>query len=152
MAVQLVNSAVASEGREENMPTLDLCSVDLCEGSCRFMKTGAAVSFIKRGSIVEKIDGGTFPLGAFGYAQAKPAECQLMDGDYIIMLSDGMTEGWPDGDGESKLESMIGRIGAVSPGELANSIMKYAIEQCQGRIRDDMTVLTAGIWERTRED
>ena len=86
MAVQLVNSAVASEGREENMPTLDLCSVDLCEGSCRFMKTGAAVSFIKRGSIVEKIDGGTFPLGAFGYAQAKPAECQLMDGDYIIML------------------------------------------------------------------
>ncbi len=30
--------------------------------------------------------------------------------------------------------------------------MKYAIEQCQGRIRDDMTVLTAGIWERTRED
>ena len=152
MAVQLVNSAVASEGREENMPTLDLCSVDLCEGSCRFMKTGAAVSFIKRGSIVEKIDGGTFPLGAFGYAQAKLAECQLMDGDYIIMLSDGMTEGWPDGDGESKLESMIGRIGAVSPGELANSIMKYAIEQCQGRIRDDMTVLTAGIWERTRED
>lgn len=151
MAVQLVNSAVASEGREENMPTLDLCSVDLCEGSCRFMKTGAAVSFIKRGSIVEKIDGGTFPLGAFGHAQAKPSDCQLMDGDYIIMLSDGMTEGWPDGDGEDRLESMIGRIGAVSPGELANSIMRYAIEQCQGRIRDDMTVLTAGIWERSQD-
>ena len=115
------------------------------------MKTGAAVSFIKRGSIVEKIDGGTFPLGAFGHAQAKPSDCQLMDGDYIIMLSDGMTEGWPDGDGEDRLESMIGRIGAVSPGELANSIMRYAIEQCQGRIRDDMTVLTAGIWERSQD-
>lgn len=79
MAVQLVNSAVASEGKEGNMPTLDLCSVDLYEGSCRFMKTGAAASFIKRGSIVEKIDGGTLPLGAFGHAQP-PARGVSADG------------------------------------------------------------------------
>lgn len=151
MAVQLVNSAVASEGKEGNMPTLDLCSVDLYEGSCRFMKTGAAASFIKRGSIVEKIDGGTLPLGAFGHAQPQPAECQLMDGDYIIMLSDGMTEGWPGEDGEERLETLLGCIGSVSPAEIANTMMKYAIEQCQGRIRDDMTVLAAGIWERNRE-
>ena len=151
MAVQLVNSAVASEGKEGNMPTLDLCSVDLYEGSCRFMKTGAAASFIKRGSIVEKIDGGTLPLGAFGHAQPRPAECQLMDGDYIIMLSDGMTEGWPGEDGEERLETLLGCIGSVSPAEIANTMMKYAIEQCQGRIRDDMTVLAAGIWERNRE-
>jgi len=151
MAVQLVNSAVASEGKEGNMPTLDLCSVDLYEGSCRFMKTGAAASFIKRGSIVEKIDGGTLPLGAFGHAQPRPVECQLMDGDYIIMLSDGMTEGWPGEDGEERLETLLGCIGSVSPAEIANTMMKYAIEQCQGRIRDDMTVLAAGIWERNRE-
>ena len=81
----------------------------------------------------------------------RPAECQLMDGDYIIMLSDGMTEGWPGEDGEERLETLLGCIGSVSPAEIANTMMKYAIEQCQGRIRDDMTVLAAGIWERNRE-
>lgn len=152
MTVAFLNSAVASEGRAESLPTLDLCSIDLYEGECIFLKTGAAASFIKRGSAVERIEGATFPLGAFSDAQTQKTRRGVSDGDYIILMSDGMTEGWPGGDGEEKLERFISRLNEVSPAEISNTLLRYALEECRGRIRDDMTVLTVGIWEKKDEE
>ena len=94
MAVQLVNSAVASEGKGREYAHAGSAQCGSGMGSCRFMKTGGGGKLYQAGKHCGKIDGGTLPLGAFGHAQPRPAECQLMDGDYIIMLSDGMTEGW----------------------------------------------------------
>ncbi len=147
-AVTLLNSVVASEGRAEKLPTLDLCSIDLYEGECLFLKTGAAASFIKRGSAVERIAGATLPLGAFGNPQIERARRGVSDGDYIILMSDGMTAGWPEEDGEQQLLRFLSRMNAVTPAEVSNTLLAYALEQSQGRIRDDMTVLTIGIWEK----
>ena len=134
------------------LPTLDLCSVDLYEGRCRFLKTGAAVSFIKRGRAVEKISAASLPLGAFGQARTETAVREVSDGDYIVLLSDGMTQGWPREDGEAQLERLLAGMEDVSPTEMARTLLQYAVKQQGGRIRDDMTVLTAGIWERERGD
>ena len=99
MAVRLMNSAMAGEGSAECLPTLDLCTLDLHEGECTFLKAGAAASFVKHGSVVERISGASLPLGALGEAQPQPVKRGVSDGDYIILMTDGMTESWPDGEG-----------------------------------------------------
>ena len=148
MTVRLMDSAMAGEGSAESLPTLDLCSLDLYEGECTFLKAGAAASFIKRGSAVERITGTALPLGACGDAQPQPIKRSVSDGDYIVMMTDGMTEGWPNGDGEKQLETLLSGINGISPSEMAGILLRFAIEQRGGRIRDDMTVLCAGIWEK----
>ncbi len=152
MTVRLMNSAMVGEGSAENLPTLDLCCLDLYEGECTFLKAGAAASFIKRGSAVEKITGAALPLGAFGEMQPQPVQRSVSDGDYIIMMTDGLLEGWPEGDAQKRLEMLLSGMNGISPAEMAGILLRSAIEQRGGRIRDDMTVLCAGIWEKDRED
>lgn len=151
MAVRLLNGAVTGNGREDKLPTLDLCSVDLYEGRCQFLKAGAAASFIKHGSTVEKVAAATLPLGAFERMRPERIRREIYDGDYIILLSDGVTEGWPTEDGEERICELLAGLDILSPSEMAGQIMRYAIEHSEGRIRDDMTVLVAGIWERQRQ-
>lgn len=148
MTIQLLNGSAAGGGTRDRLPTLDLCSIDLYEGRCLFLKMGAAVSYVRHGSVVERISSGALPLGAFGQAQAERARREVSDGDYIILVSDGVTEGWRTGDGEERVRRMLAETDAASPSDLAGRVLRYAIEQQEGRIRDDMTVLVVGIWER----
>ena len=92
MAAALMNSAVANGGTGERLPTLDMCSIDLYEGECLFLKTGAAASFIKHGNRVEVIEGAALPLGAFGRMDPVLEKRSFSDGDYIILMTDGMLE------------------------------------------------------------
>lgn len=148
MTIQLLNGSTTGGGTRDRLPTLDLCSIDLYEGRCLFLKMGAAVSYVRHGSVVERISSGALPLGAFGQAQAERARREVSDGDYIILVSDGVTEGWRTGDGEERVRRMLAETDAASPSDLAGRVLRYAIEQQEGRIRDDMTVLVVGIWER----
>ena len=74
----------------------------------------------------------------------------LEDGDYIILLSDGVVDALNQGVGEAALPEIISRFQSKNPSELANDILGYALRQCRGEVRDDMTVLVTGFWERTR--
>lgn len=150
--IQALNSMMAAQEPDENMSTLDVCRFDLYEGNASFYKVGAACSFLKHGVYVEKIQSDTLPLGVFSRIEAKPVERTLSDGDMIIIVSDGVMEHWPEGDGESALLDFIGRTDTDSPVDMANRILRFVIEKCQGHIRDDMTVLAVGIWENQLED
>ena len=84
--------------------------------------------------------------------QPQPVKRDVSDGDYIILMTDGMTESWPDGEGEKRLETLLSGMNGISPSEMAGLLLRAAIEQRGGRIRDDMTVLCAGIWEKKDGD
>lgn len=146
-AVQMLNSMVGAQGDENRMSTLDICRIDLGRGECSIVKAGAASTFIKRGGLVEKISSGNLPLGMMAEETGKENIRQLKDGDMVILLSDGVTQDWPCGDGEFFLARQMERLNVSSPVDMANSLLRFAIEQCQGKIRDDMTVLAAGVWE-----
>lgn len=147
LTMQMMNSMVNSDNREANMSTLDICSLNLHDGSCVFAKAGAASTFIKRGDFVEKISSQALPLGVFPQIDCKKTERQLAEGDMVIMVSDGITERWAAGEGEVFLEEVIRKLNIESPIEMANEILRYCIASCEGHIEDDMTVLAAGIWK-----
>ncbi len=147
VAIQMINSALLSGGENSNMSTLDLCSIDLYNGECRFVKVGSACSYIKRQHLVDRISSGNLPLGIFQKPDMEAVGRTLMDGDYIIMVSDGILDALSQGIGEDMLSELIGGSNLENPGEMANAILNFCIHQCRGHIRDDMTVLVIGIWK-----
>ena len=148
MAIQMINSALLTGGDNSNMSTLDLCSMDLYSGECHFAKVGSASSYIKRQHLVDRISSGNLPLGIFQKPDMEAVGRKLMDGDYIIMISDGILDALSQGIGEDMLSELIGSTNLENPGEMANAILNFCIHQCRGHIRDDMTVLVIGIWKK----
>ncbi|MCI8357417.1 MAG: SpoIIE family protein phosphatase [Lachnospiraceae bacterium] len=148
-AVQIINGALAAGEQEQNMSTLDICDLNLYTGACEFIKIGAACTFIKRDHLVDRLSARNLPLGVFQQIEPETIHRQLQDGDYIIMLSDGVLDALEQGIGEEILPELIGKISHTNPGEIARQILNYCLHQSKGKIRDDMTVLVIGIWQHT---
>lgn len=146
-AVQMINGSLIAGGEAQNMSTLDLCQIDLYTGVCEFIKIGSAPSYIKREHLVDQISARNLPLGVFYEMDMETTRRRLVDGDYIIMLSDGILDALSQGMGEEILPEVIGKAELKNPGEMANYILNFCIHQSRGRIRDDMTVMVTGIWE-----
>ena len=85
-------SALARADSEEGFTTLDLFEFDRISGKGSFIKSGAAPSFVKRGTKLFKIRSKTFPLGILEDVDAERTTFDCEDGDKIIILSDGVTE------------------------------------------------------------
>lgn len=146
-AVQMINGSLIAGGESQNMSTLDICQVDLYTGVCEFIKIGSAPSYIKRESLIEQISARNLPLGVFYEMDMEITRRRLVDGDYIIMMSDGILDALSQGIGEEMLPEMLGRINLKNPAEIANHILNFSLCQSKGRVRDDMTVMVVGIWE-----
>ncbi len=85
-------AALARADGEEGFTTLDLFELDTISGKGSFIKSGAAPSFVKRGSKLFKIRSKTFPLGILEDVDAERTTFDCEAGDKIIILSDGVTE------------------------------------------------------------
>lgn len=149
-ALQLINGVLLTGEAQQNTSTIDCCNIDLYQGLCYFYKVGAAPSYLKRENLVEQISSRNLPLGLVEKPETETQTRMLEDGDYIILLSDGVLEAMNQGMGESALPEIISRFQTQNPGELANDILSFALHQSKGQIRDDMTVLVTGFWERGR--
>lgn len=147
MAAELLNSMMRVQAREVHMSTLDLCFVDLQEGMAGFVKAGGVCSFIRHGDSVERVGENTLPLGFEKGERIVESSRKLQSGDMIILLSDGIIQEWPGDDCFADIQEQIGEIDSKSPQDMANRLLRYAIERCRGQISDDMTVLVIGIWE-----
>ena len=145
-AAELINNALVAGG-EQNMSTLDICEVDLYDGTCRFTKAGAASSFIKRGHMVEQISSGSLPLGVLRGIDTGGVRRRLMDGDYVFLLSDGIVDALENCDYKEELCEILGRLEQENPRELAEALLRTVLRKTGGHIRDNMTVVVFGLWE-----
>ncbi|MBQ3512490.1 MAG: SpoIIE family protein phosphatase [Lachnospiraceae bacterium] len=146
-AFSMINAAIAAQSQCCNLTTLDLCMLDLHDGEAEFIKAGAASSFHKRGGMVREIASDMLPLGSLMEISPMSHSLSLMDGDMIVMMSDGVTDCFEDESGNSRLCEVIARNHTVNPREMSDYLLQYAINCQGGRIRDDMTILTVGVWE-----
>ncbi len=141
--------------REEgNMSTMDLCNIDLCEGACRFYKIGGVCSFLKSNTYVETIVNPCLPLGlwvekeqAF-YLNNRPViERELVDGDYIVMVTDGVLEAMKDCGYEKGISQFLSKISDKYPKDMAERLIQYVLHCCKGKVEDDMTILVLRIFD-----
>ena len=146
-ALKLINSLYMPESEEASFATADVVVINLYQGSCQFIKNGAAATWLRRGESVERIEGQALPVGVFQDADPYLNKTQISSGDYVIMMTDGIVDAFEGR--EQELELLLGQQElAVNPQELADYIVQEAVERCGGYARDDMSVVVAGVWER----
>ncbi len=149
-AVNLVNSVIFSRGDYEGHPTLDICELDLYDGNCVFSKIGGTSSFLKRGFAAEAVSGANLPLGIFQNVELSPIQKKLEDGDYLIMMTDGVLDALKANDYEAVMTDIIAGMTEKNPRELAEKLLHLVICLSEGRIQDDMTIVVTGVWRNAK--
>lgn len=141
-AVRLINSVLLLRTEGKSYSTVDISVINPYAGTCEFIKLGAAGTFIKRESWIESVASETLPVGMFGEADYDTKEKKLYDGDYVIMMSDGVSEVLGE-----HIEEVLFLTGKKktdrTPQCVAGEILKAALELCEYKPKDDMTVLVA---------
>lgn len=88
-AIELLSVLLRSEN-DEGFTTVDLLEIDRHLGKVCFFKSGAAPSFVRRGDRIFKIRSRTFPIGILEDVDAEKNTFAAVDGDLIVMVSDGI--------------------------------------------------------------
>ena len=147
-AAKLVNSALVLKRKDDMFSTVDLCTIDLYTGMCRFLKAGAATTFIKRDQWVEAISSTSMALGMVDQVDFETASRKLYHGDFLIMVTDGVLDALPLEKEEETMKEIILQVHSQAPRELGRNILERVLAYSDYKVRDDMTVLAAGIWKK----
>lgn len=147
-AIRMMNSAMVMKGENDLYSTVDLCMINLYSGMARLYKVGAATTFIKREDTVECITSESLPVGVGMQVEMRAKEVSLRNGDFVVMVTDGVLEYLHVPKPEETMQEVISEIKTNNPGILAKKIMERVMLFTGGRAQDDMTVLAACIWEK----
>ena len=147
-AARMVNSALVLQRSEGMFSTVDICSLDLYTGICEFLKAGAASTFIRRDHWVETVSSTSLAAGLVQELDFESTTKKLYDGDYLIMVTDGVLDALPEENAEEVMKEFIMENTSTSPREMGRTLLERVMG-CSGyRAADDMTVLVAGIWKK----
>lgn len=152
-ALRLLNTFFVANYAGNSFTTLDMVSVDLHTAVCEIIKSGAAATFIRRTDRVDTISSEALPMGVDMEAEGDVTVTELREGDMVIMVSDGVIDGFYGGRmpvaGEADtMEQLIGDLACQNPGDMANQILMNALARSAREATDDMSVLVAGIWSK----
>ena len=148
MVLEQLNSLLLMKaGGEDIFATLDICNINLYDGSAEFVKIGGMPSYLITEEGVRMIGGGGLPIGIMDSAESNSTELRLSDNDVIVMVTDGVTEAAPCLLGKEKwFAQVIEKYSDLQPDKLCDKLLEEAVKAGKGRIRDDMTVIAAKIW------
>ena len=147
-AARMVNSVLNLKNRNGRFSTVDISIIDLYSGMCHFLKAGAATTFIKRSHWVEAISSTSLALGLVQQVDFEASTKKLYEGDFLIMVTDGVLDALPGEEPEEIMKEIIMGINASAAQELGKGILERVLTYCEYRATDDMTVLAAGLWRK----
>ncbi len=138
-AFHILNHIIKNRS-EECSSSLDLFDFDLMTGEALFFKCGAAASYVKRNNSIFRIRSETAPLGLMKNLDAERIRVEVKSGDYIVMLSDGVSQSTED---SAWLIELLSTEPKVDIREYAELILSSAKEHSHSN--DDMSVSVARI-------
>lgn len=112
------------ESVSECAASADLGEIDLVRARATFYKSGAAPTFVFRDGELFKLRARTLPIGILGEPDVATSAIDILPGDVIVMVSDGVTEGREEC--PELFEYIRSRILTHSAQQLADAIMDYS--------------------------
>ncbi len=147
-AIRIMNSAMVLKGEDESYSTLDFAELDLYTGGLEITKIGAAASFLKHRQEVTCLSCASLPAGVDASYEGEPLHAKMTNGDFLVMVTDGVLEYLHVKNPEHKLSEMISDINTNNAGTFANELLEHVMLFTGGHAMDDMTVVVTGIWEK----
>ena len=147
-AIQMINTTLVMGREEIHFSTIDMSVFDLYTGTCELIKAGASSTFIKKKDKVEHLSSTSLPIGVLHTIEIDSVKRQLEEGDFVIMVTDGIMDALPVGEQDILLETIIQGTAMNNPKEMAQHIREQ-VRNWNGDAApmDDMTVLVVGLWE-----
>lgn len=151
-AFRLLNTLFVVNYEGRSFTTLDMASINLHTGQCEIMKNGAATTFVKHKDKVEVVVSNALPVGVDVEAEPDVTTVTLEDGDVVIMVSDGVLDGFYERNmtqgSQDDMSTFIEELCCNNPNDIANQILMNALARTSREATDDMSVLVAGIWNK----
>lgn len=148
VAVKTINSLLLMKSNEDTYATIDMTVINQYNGEAEFIKVGAVSAFIKYEDRVEIIRSGSLPVGILNDVELEFAKKKLKDGDFIIMVTDGILDSNKKEINKEKwLADIIEDLNTRNPQKMAEDVLNKCIEFNDGVPVDDMLVMVAKVWE-----
>ena len=143
LTLKMINTIMMMKDGDDSFATVDLAVIDRTSGSARFYKIGAAPTLIRRKNDIEEVRLSAVPLGIVNGMEIHSVEVFLKKGDYLIMMSDGVSDG-PGGRGMlPQLKDVLRSIRSEDPAVICDLILDQVTDSYLGRERDDLTIMMA---------
>jgi len=138
-AFHILNHAIKNRS-EECSSSVDLFDFDLFTGDAVFFKCGAAPSYVKRENSIFRIRSETAPIGIMKTIDAERIRVEVKPGDYIVMLSDGVSQSPED---SAWLLELLAKEPPADIREYAEAILGAAVKNSSSV--DDMSIAVARV-------
>lgn len=141
-AINIINSMLlwAFSG---SIAAIDLCLINLDDGSSQIYKCGGAGSYTKTKNEVTSIAAPTLPAGSLASGDTEIFSVNSERGSMVVMVSDGIISS--ETSRASWIKEMIDEYDGTEPEALAQMILNHAKEISNSQPHDDLTVLAAYI-------
>lgn len=134
----LINS-VLSFGGGECFAATDIAVIDSVNMTAAVIKLGTPPTFVVKEKVIE-FDGDSLPIGILEDVTPTKRSIDLVSGDMIIIMSDGVYDAMKE-----KTAYYIAKSKKLNPQEMSDYLLKTAIDLNSGIPNDDMTVLAIKI-------
>lgn len=94
-SLKMLNGIVRSCGRECSA-TVDIAEIDCVSGEAKFIKSGAAPSFVLRDGSIFRLQSKTVPIGIIRALDAEMIKFDVKAGDTVVMISDGAARSYDE--------------------------------------------------------
>ncbi len=153
LSLNMINTVMSFQYGGMRFSTMDIALWNLNTGKLELYKYGSAPCFVKNGRRVAVYQGNSLPVGILPRVEATLLEHDIVDGDILIMMSDGLYELNDDG---FQWEQIISCLPASDPQLAAEYLMAIAASRIRSNHKkaaaihpdaeqylDDMTVLVS---------
>lgn len=141
--LKTINSVMLMKDDGDSFATLDLAIADQRSGRAKFYKIGAAPTLLRRKDHIEEMRLSAVPLGIVNGLKVRYMEATLRRGDWIIMMSDGVSDGGTDRSLVGDISETAAKIRSDNPRVMSDLILDQAADSYALRERDDLTVIVA---------
>ncbi len=94
-SLKMLNNILRA-GERECSATVDIAEIDLMTGEAKFIKSGAAPSFVLRGGSIFRLQSKTVPIGILRALDAEMIKFEVLPGDRVVMVSDGAARSYEE--------------------------------------------------------